>query len=60
MFGAPPPVPNPSALSAEELREAFREFDLDKNGCATPATILSRALAAGALVCLVPLSALGG
>jgi len=35
MFTAAPP----GALSVEDLRVAFREFDLDKNGCAGQAPL---------------------
>jgi hypothetical protein len=36
MFGGPragPAAMGPLPLSIEDLRVAFREFDLDKNGC---------------------------
>ena len=53
MFGAPPPgglqAGAGAGLSAAELRETFREFDLDKNGRVNPVRRTSDAARALAL-----------
>jgi hypothetical protein len=51
MYGAggasAPPLPlGAMGLSLEELRQAFREFDLDKNGCGAFVRAAARTFAA--------------